>query len=104
MIHLTETKMMQQEYLEHSNAMVKAEDNNTSILNGGAAAPPKQEDFNAEMQEQRNKLVGGDLRSNPLIAKFTQLWFACYFERRLTRQKIQSADLETIITDLKEYI
>ena len=95
---------MQQEYFEHSNAMVKAEDNNTSILNGGAAAPPKQEDFNAEMQEQRNKLVGGDLRSNPLIAKFTQLWFACYFERRLTRQKIQSADLETIITDLKEYI
>ena len=95
--------MMQQEYHEQ-NAMVKAEDNNTSILNGGAAAPPKQEDFNAEMQEQRNKLVGGDLRSNPLIAKFTQLWFACYFERRLTRQKIQSADLETIITDLKEYI
>ena len=88
--------MMHQEYHEQ-NAMVKAEDNNTSILSGGAAAPPKQEDFNAEMQEQKMKLVGGDLRSNPLIAKFTQLWFACYFERRLTRQKIESADLETII-------
>ena len=88
--------MMHQEYHEQ-NAMVKAEDNNTSTLSGGAAAPPKQEDFNAEMQEQKMKLVGGDLRSNPLIAKFTQLWFACYFERRLTRQKIESADLETII-------
>ena len=95
--------MMQQEYLEQ-NAMVKAEDHNTSILSGGAAAPPKQEDFNAEMQEQKIKLVGGDMRSNPLIAKFTQLWFACYFERRLTRQKIESADLETIIKNLKEFI
>lgn len=49
-------------------------------------------------------IVGdGEVQSNPLVAKFTQLWFACYFERRLTRQKIHSADLETIVQDLISY-
>ena len=44
------------------------------------------------------------MSSNPLVAKFTQLWFACYFERRLTRQKIESADLKDITDKLREYI
>lgn len=45
----------------------------------------------------------GDASKNPYLAKFTQLWFACYFERRLTRQKIDQADLISIVNDLTKY-
>ena len=41
--------------------------------------------------------------NNPLVEKFTQLWFACYFEKRLTRQRIESADLVSIVKDLSHY-
>lgn len=40
---------------------------------------------------------------NKFLDKFTQLWFACYFERRLTRQKVEQADLITIVNDLMRY-
>lgn len=38
-----------------------------------------------------------------LLSKFTQLWFACYFERKLTRQRVCDADLSLIISDLVAY-
>lgn len=38
--------------------------------------------------------------SDALIKKFTNLWFACYFERKLTRQKVCEMDLNQIINDL----
>ena len=52
----------------------------------------KDEEIMAEMQEQK-RILASDPAKNPLIAKFTQLWFACYFERRLTRQKVENSDL-----------
>ena len=38
--------------------------------------------------------------SDALIKKFTSLWFACYFERKLTRQKVCEMDLNQIIGEL----
>ena len=40
---------------------------------------------------------------NEVLKKFAQLWFACYFERRLTKQKIEEADLSIIVRDLINY-
>ena len=53
---------------------------------------PKDENFQAMKEED-----------NPLVTKFKQLWFACYFERRLTKQMIDNADLQAIIDDLFTY-
>lgn len=39
-------------------------------------------------------------QSDAIIKKFTSLWFACYFERKLTRQKVCETDLNQIIGDL----
>ena len=38
-----------------------------------------------------------------LLQKFGQLWFACYFERRLTKQRVEEADLQIIVRDLINY-
>lgn len=38
-----------------------------------------------------------------LLQKFSQLWFACYFERRLTKQRVEEADLQVIVRDLINY-
>lgn len=38
-----------------------------------------------------------------LLQKFGQLWFACYFERRLTKQRVEEADLQVIVRDLISY-
>ena len=46
------------------------------------AKMPKDEEMVAEMQEQ--KLQVEDNSSKEFVDMFTQLWFACYFERRLT--------------------
>jgi hypothetical protein len=45
------------------------------------------------------------VQNNPdtLLSKFTQLWFACYFERKLTRQKVCEADLNQIVGDMVSY-
>lgn len=37
------------------------------------------------------------------LKKFTQLWFAAYFERKLTRAKVTEADLPQIVADLVSY-
>ena len=73
--------------------------------------PKKEEDIVAELQPNAALKTGdnpatkpaGSKSNNPLVEKFTQLWFACYFEKRLTRQRIESADLVSIIRDLTEY-
>ena len=46
------------------------------------AKMPQDEEMVAEMQEQ--KLQVEDNSSKEFVDMFTQLWFACYFERRLT--------------------
>lgn len=62
----------------------------------GAVKAPKDEEALAELQEQK-ELLKKDPSKNPYLAKFIQLWFACYFERRLTRQKVEQADLVSIV-------
>ena len=34
------------------------------------------------------------------VQKFSQLWLACYFERKLTKQKVQDTDLAQIVESL----
>ena len=49
--------------------------------------PPHQE--NVEMlQAKKEEDPVLPQSSDSLIKKFTQLWFACYFEKKLTRQRI----------------
>ena len=50
-----------------------------------------------------DQLKQEQIQKNPFVEKFTQLWFACYYERRLTKQKVESAHLTTIIEDLRKY-
>ena len=41
---------------------------------------------NVEMFEEMPILKKEE--DSSLVSKFTQLWFACYFERKLSRQKV----------------
>ena len=69
------------------------------------ALPNVMKDENAaaeQMQEQKLNIIN-DPKSNHLVSKFTQLWSACYFERRLTRQKVEQIDLNEIVKDLIQY-
>lgn len=43
------------------------------------------------------------LNEDLVLKKFAQLWFACYFERRLTKQKVEETDLSVIVKDLIGY-
>jgi len=36
--------------------------------------------------------------------KFRQLWMACYFENRLTRNVIRQIDLKALVDDLIAYL
>jgi hypothetical protein len=38
-----------------------------------------------------------------VLDKFGQLWFACYFERRLTKKKVENIDLAKVISELSAY-
>ena len=38
--------------------------------------------------------------TDAILKKFTSLWFACYFERKLTRQKVCDMDLPLIISEM----
>ena len=58
---------------------------------------PEPMDYVAVKQED---IVPGE---NQLLQKFAQLWFACYFERRLTKQKVEEADLQVIVRELISY-
>jgi len=73
--------------------LIKAEtlDNEEMRDEGAVAILKKEEDLNDE------PIVAP---SDALIKKFTSLWFACYFERKLTRQKVCEMDLNQIIGDL----
>jgi len=68
----------------------------------GAGVDQKEEDMLAEMKEEKMQ-IESDPAKNPFVAKFTQLWFACYFERRLTRSKVENSDLSTIVDDLIKF-
>ena len=50
-----------------------------------------------------DQLKQEQIQKNPFVEKFTQLWFACYYQTRLSRQKVESAHLTTIIEDLRKY-
>ena len=43
------------------------------------------------------------IKKQEIVDKFTQLWQACYFERKLTKMKVEQLDLESIILNLMEY-
>ena len=62
-----------------------------------ASVVKKDEDMVDERLKQEQ------MQKNPFVEKFTQLWFACYYERRLTKQKVEATDLNAIIGDLKRY-
>lgn len=38
--------------------------------------------------------------SDAIVGKFTQLWFACFFERKLNKAKVLEVDLPQIVADL----
>jgi hypothetical protein len=40
------------------------------------------------------------VHSESLMKRFTQLWFACYFENKLTKSKVVEIDLPKIINEL----
>jgi hypothetical protein len=44
-----------------------------------------------------------DITGEAFVTKFTQLWFACYFDRKLTKQKVQEADLSAIVAEMIAY-
>ena len=41
--------------------------------------------------------------SDAIVGKFTQLWFACFFERKLNKAKVLEVDLPQIVADLTQY-
>lgn len=63
------------------------------------------DDINALKKEEDALNMPRDVKTEPdsLVKKFTQLWFACYFERKLTRQKVCEADLPHIVADMILY-
>lgn len=40
------------------------------------------------------------IHSESIMKRFTQLWFACYFENKLTKSKVVDIDLPKIINEL----
>ena len=79
--------------LVKSENLVKAETfENVDMQDEGANAFLKKEEDNID------ELALAP--SDAIIKKFTSLWFACYFERKLTRQKVCEMDLNQIIGDL----
>ena len=66
-------------------------------MSSGSNAVKKDEDMVDDQLKQEQA------QRSPFVDKFTQLWFACYYERRLTKQKVESAQLTTIIEDLRQY-
>ena len=79
--------------MAQSNTIVKDE---MSFGNTGSLVK-KDEDMVDEQLKQEQ------MQKNPFVEKFTQLWFACYYEKRLTKQKVEATDLNAIIGDLKRY-
>mmetsp|Transcript_11701 Transcript_11701/g.15886 ORF Transcript_11701/g.15886 Transcript_11701/m.15886 type:complete len:220 (+) Transcript_11701:17-676(+) len=71
-------------------------------IDAQAGALLKDEEAHAQLMEQK-EMIAKDASKNPYLAKFTQLWFACYFERRLTRQVVEGTDLVSIVQDLTKY-
>ena len=41
--------------------------------------------------------------SKEIVDNFKQLWQACYFERHLTKQKVEQIDLDQIVKELISY-
>ena len=70
------------------NADIKNEDT------GSALTAVKNEDARVKPE---------DPERSTFLDKFTQLWFACYFERRLTKQKVEDTDLVKVVQDLIVY-
>jgi hypothetical protein len=57
-----------------------------------------------QMEFDRIVKIEDDINpENQVLQKFAQLWFACYFERRLTKQRVEEADLQVIVRDLVNY-
>lgn len=71
-------------------------------MQGVVGAPKDEEDLHAEIQAQKREIIN-DPSKNPFVARFTHLWFACYFERRLTRHKVEQTDLQAIVKDLIKF-
>lgn len=59
-------------------------------------------DMLAELKDEKMQ-ISHDPTKDPLVNKFTQLLFACYYERRLTRAKVDNSDLITIVDDLIKF-
>lgn len=74
--------MIKQEQDLPQPAEVKAEHIKTEFVKQEAHGPP-----------------GND----ELVKKFTQLWFACFFEKKLTRDSVLKADLPQIVADMNAY-
>ena len=64
------------------------------------AVDTKTETVGKTLVKKQNQGIAGD---TGLVKKFTELWFACYFERRLTKQRVENADLSEIVNDLINY-
>ena len=78
-----------------TNVRVKDEE-----IEGGMGQ--QEQDILAEMKDEKMQ-ISHDPTNNPIVSKFTQLLFACYYERRLTRAKVDSSDLLTIVDDLIKF-
>ena len=61
------------------------------------------QDFDLKKEEAPIAHKDEHVPKDTLLSKFTQLWFACYFEKKLTRQRVCDADLSLIISDLVSY-
>lgn len=94
----TPYSMAYQQDQQHHHSAVKVEDQMTGLV--APTTVLKDEDGTTALQEQKMQI---DAANNPFVAKFTQLWFACYFERRLTRSKVENADLLAIVADLRKF-
>jgi hypothetical protein len=68
---------------------------NEDMHDEGAVAFLKKEEDHIDEPEIKS--------SDAIIKKFTSLWLACYFERKLTRQKVCELDLNQIIADMVTY-
>ena len=56
-----------------------------------------------DVSEPMNDVAPAASTERSMIAKFTQLWQACYFERRLNKHKVEEIDLAAIVADLIAY-
>ena len=87
----------QSEYQQNTMAQKSGNPFVKDEMSSGSNAVKKDEDMVDDQLKQEQA------QRSPFVDKFTQLWFACYYERRLTKQKVESAQLTTIIEDLRQY-